>query len=197
MTPAQRARARSIYEASFPVRQRAPFDELPARGADYTAELALLRDDVVGIAFARRLQAVPWCFLGYMAIAPGRRGAGLGGAVWEHVAHEAARAGARGVVFDVEDPEEPGIDAEERATRARRIRFWERCRAARLPVPRYVVPNADGSGTERLVLMADPADAAATAPVLAGIVRAVYVEAYGLDPDHPLLIEALRGLDDG
>lgn len=194
LTPAQRARARSIYEESFPVRQRTPFDELLAADDDYTAEAAVLGDDVVGIAFASSLESVGWHLLEYMAIAPGRRGGGLGGAVWEHVAEGAARAGASGVVLEVEDPEEHGIDADERQTRERRISFWERCGAGRLPVPRYVVPNLDDSGTEPLVLMASPADAATATPVLAALVRAIYTEAYGLAPDDPLVVTALGTL---
>ena len=197
VTPAQRAGARSIYEESFPVRQRTPFDELLGAGDGYAAEVALLGDDVVGIAFASSLESVGWCFLEYMAIAPDRRGDGLGGAVWEYVAQDAARAGAAGVVLEVEDPEEDGIEADERQVRERRIRFWERCGAGRLPVPRYVVPNLDDSGTEPLVLMASPAGAATTTPVLAGLVRALYTEGYGLAPDDPLVVTALGSLESG
>lgn len=192
----QQEQARGIYEEAFPPRQRTAFTSLREPRDDYLADLALSGDRVVGLAFASRLSAVPWLFLEYMAIDRGRRGGGIGGAVWTHVAEEARREGAEGVVLEVEDPEEPGIGAGEADVRERRIRFWERCGFVRLPVARFVVPHLDGPGTEPLILMASPAERITGPGALAGLVRALYVEGYELPPEHALVKGALAGLEE-
>lgn len=194
-SPAQRDRGREIYEGSFPLRQRGPFAQVLERGSGYRGQLVLRGGSVVGVCFASVLESIAWWFLEYVAIDPALRGGGLGGEVWRHVREAAAAAGVQGVVLEVEDPDEPGIDAAEREVRVRRLRFWERCGPARLPVPNYVVPNVGTVGTEPLVLMAYPAPTAMSGGMLARVVRAVLVEGYALAADDPLVTAALRGLD--
>jgi GNAT superfamily N-acetyltransferase len=196
LAPDRRARAREIYESSFPPRQRDDFEAFLEADADYRASAVMSHGHVVGIAFARHLRLAPWWFVEYVAIARERRSAGIGAQVWEHLRAPAQLSGATGLVLEVEDPGEQKIGPDERLIRERRIRFWERCGGGILPVDRFVVPTFDGSGTERLLLMAYPVDEAQRPDVLASLVRAIYVDGYGLAEDHPLVHDATDGLVD-
>lgn len=194
---AGRDRVRAIYEEAFPARQREPFAELAAASTDgEPCALAGIQDgQPVGLASFSSLHSIGWRFLEYFAVDAGRRGAGLGRALWKAAA-AAVRGGdddPRPVVFEVEDPAEPGIGAAERAARERRIRFWGHVGARPLPVEGYVVPNIDGSGVEPMLLMwvpPSPADADPDGAALLALVLALYRHGYGLDDDDPLVERA-------
>lgn len=189
---------RAIYEEAFPPQQRAPFDELiaGARKGDRFFVVVTGTADPVGFAALSQLKSIECVFVEYFAVARHRRGRGIGAGLWEEMLrtleerHEPLR-----LVLEVEDPDEPGIAAEKVEVRRRRIRFWERCGARLLADHGYTMPDL-GGGTEPLRLMwADPTMPTAARPTgeeLFQLIRALYVEGYGLPEDHPLVVRFRR-----
>jgi GNAT superfamily N-acetyltransferase len=174
---AQLARARAIYEDSFPAALRSPFDSLLTdRCYAYVAE----NGSTVGLAVLRELTSGEW-FLRYFVV--GERGQGLGSRLWRAVAEE---LGTR-IVLDVEHPDEPGIDAEEEHERRRRVVFYERLGVAVLPVRDYTPPH-DAEAPPMLLLSSDPPTEPAD---VRRVVETVYRDRYGLDADDPVVRRTL------
>lgn len=195
---------RAIYEDAFPAWQRVPFEELGGAGDGRIglAEVHGATGRVVAFAAASRLASVPWTFLEYFAVAGDRRGGGIGTRLWQDLLL-AVRADPAvvGVVLEVENTDENGIDGSEREIRHRRVRFYERLGARLSPFLGYEVPRLDRSGTERLLLMTasvtGAVDGAVPGPALAEVIRALYIEGYGLAASDELVrsaTEAAAGL---
>jgi len=178
-------RVREIYEAGFDPRLRAPFENLLADRA-----LVLLDDAPRGLAVVRELGDTGWVFLRYFVV--GERGRGLGERLWTSLRD--ALAGHTRIVFDVEDPAEHGITAEEEVVRRRRIQFYTRLGAVLLPANGYLPPH--GEDAHPMLLMAAGLGRALTAPVveadLREITSAVYWHRCGLDATHPVVTRTLR-----
>lgn len=194
--PSDRAAAEAIYLEAFPPAERIPFSDLAARDAQGRSrvDLALEGDEVVGIASLAPLLD-DWSLLEYIAVASGRRGGGIGAAIWGAVtgALLAERPGAA-VLLEIENPEAPRLDAAERSMRERRRRFYTRLGARLLRVPAYSVPDATDPGAPALpmLLMAAPGRRAALpAAETRRLVADLYRIAYGLDGDDPLVRRAL------
>lgn len=175
----------ALYEERFPGELRAPFGDL-------------LRDQVVvlldddgrpgGFAVTRALSSTGWVFLRYFAVAA--RGKGVGSQLWVALCRRWAGAGYSRVLLDVEDPDEPGEDAEEVAVRHRRIAFYERLGVQMLPVTEYFPPHDDVP--HRLRLMAAGTAAPFAGADLTAMVLAVYEHRYGLPPTDPAVQHTLR-----
>ena len=189
----QLAAARRIYEDSFPLRQREPFDELitSIQAGDSAGWVQLDSESTIGIAVILPM-SVDWQFLEYFAVDSSIRGKGYGTALWEAMLHEDA---VRRLIFEVEDPDD-ATDPAEREIRRRRIAFYQRLGATLVDHVHYVVPDVIGSRTEPLLLMwHDPTRATLDVPTLVNLLEALYCEGYGLSPDHDLLTAALKSLD--
>jgi GNAT superfamily N-acetyltransferase len=185
LEPDRLAALETLYEDRFPGELRAPFEDL-------------LRDQVVvlldsdgqpgGFAVTRALGPTGWVFLRYFAV--GARGKGVGSRLWVALCRRWADAGYSRVLLDVEDPDEPGEDADEVSIRRRRIGFYERLGVQLLPVTEYFPPHDDVP--HRLRLMA----AGTTGPLadadLTTMVLAVYEHRYGLPPTDPAVQHTLR-----
>ncbi len=196
----QLAQVRAIYEDAFSPELRVPFAELTQAGEADQTFVALDGAEAVGFAALRLLGSAQWSFLRYFAIAPARRGRGLGREFWRLLADCAGRQGWPGrMVFEVEDPGDAAGDDHERLVRQRRVAFWTRCGARLLPAPGYVLPDYTGAGvTEPMLLMAG-SSGQARAPVVAGddlrrLVLAIYTDRYRLPVDHPLVAGALASI---
>jgi GNAT superfamily N-acetyltransferase len=97
-------------------------------------------DEIVGYAFIyefNRLQAV---WLDYMAIENQFRGSGYGTLLFKKLT-KWKQNGFRGIFIEVEIPE--GNEGVTRVNQLRRIRFYERLGAEKLPIP-YQLPTDDG-----------------------------------------------------
>jgi hypothetical protein len=188
-----------IYEEAFHASTRDSFERL-VEVDDAADRLHMVMLDVgepLGFAFLSCLRAVPWMFLEYFAVEESHRDGGLGGVLWDAVWGElAARKLPQRMVLELKDPADPGSHPDERATRERRIRFYARRDARRLPVPRYVVPDLSGPGVLRLLLYAvtRSGDPLPSGDALGTLVRAVYTEGYGLLPADALVVAALDSL---
>lgn len=171
----QLARARQIYEDGFPPELRSDFEKLfidPCFG---------FIDDgqVVGWAVLRPLGETGWIFLRYFVA--GARGKGIGSRMWR--AMRVHFADYERILLDVEDPEEPGIGAEEESVRRRRVAFYRRLGIEVLPLRCYRPPH-DGEEQPMQLLASDlpPGDPTPTLgrEGIRAILLAVYELRYGV-----------------
>ena len=200
--PEQIAQARAIYEESFPPAERVPFANLLASLASPTVcgWAATDADGMIGFAFAMTLEETGVEFLTYLAVAPTRRGRGVGGALLQTVIESLrARGDTEGLLWEVEsDDADEGFAAAERAQRQRRIAFYRRHGAEVVPIAAgYQAPNLAGPGTLPMKLMW----LSLTTPPerlegdhLRRCIEAIYRQGYGLPTSHPLVREVSAGL---
>jgi len=189
---AGRSRVREIYEDAFPVDLRADFDTL-------LSDRVLVRVDgkdgvdgsaaPEGLAVLRPLAGTPWTFLRYYAV--GARGGGIGTAMLHDLVDLLASEGCSLLVWDVEDPDEPGLTGKEVVEHRRRIAFYERAGGLLLPVRGYAPPHGDDldGHAPALRLMCRPCSGAV--PSTRDVLVATLTGRYGLAPDHPALLRAL------
>ncbi|RAS70779.1 hypothetical protein C8D87_1011080 [Lentzea atacamensis] len=120
LTEAELARARQIYFDGFAPHLRASFDD------DLLADTALVLVDAkpLGLAVLRVLADTGWVYLRYFTV--GEKGRGLGARLWTHLRDEMTVAGYTRIIYDVEDPAQPGIGPAAELVRHRRIAFYQR-----------------------------------------------------------------------
>ncbi|GHJ60148.1 hypothetical protein NOK12_26660 [Nocardioides sp. OK12] len=184
----QLALVREIYDEAFPADLRVPFGDL-------LADRLLVRLDPdgrpEGLAVVRALGTTGWTFLRYYAV--GARGGGTGSAMLDQLATLLAREGGALLVWDVEDPDEPGLDAEHVEEHRRRIRFYERNAGELLPVVDYRPPHdGDLAGHAPPMRLMCRTLGAWVRPPVADIVRVAYEHRYGLAGDHPVVRRTLE-----
>ena len=178
------AAVREIYASAFPEELTVPFRDL-------LVDRLLVRieaDGPTGFALVRDLGPTGWTFLRYYAV--GRRGRGIGSRMWADLTALLAAEGRTRLVWDVEDPDEPGIPAHAVEEHRRRIVFYERLGGRLLPVRDYFPPHDDGHAPA-LRLMDQPLGGAADVP-LRSLVEGVYERRYGLLADSPVVRRTLR-----
>lgn len=182
------AAVRAIYEGAFPDELLAPFEDLLVdRLLAYVDE-----DGPAGLALVRDLGPTPWTFLRYYAV--GRRGRGTGSTMWGHLTGLLASEGRTRLVWDVEDPDGPGLSPALVEEHRRRIVFYERLGGRLLPVRDYEPPHDDGHAP-RLLLMDTPLGQTAGTGDGAGlreVVEAVFQWRYGRGVDDPVVQRTLR-----
>lgn len=203
---AHQVAVRQVYESSFPLALRAPWQEITASRGDEQL-LVLLdeqdRDDPpVGFALVRHLGETSMSFLRYFVVDAQRRGRGHGSALFTALVTHLRAAGRSMLLLDVEDPDGRPDDSGERQDDLRRIDFYQRHGVHMLAVHDYSPPDHGQEGEEpRLLLMgaflsAPASDGhlrgpAPTGDVLRDAVVAVYRDRYGLKPDHRIVRETL------
>jgi GNAT superfamily N-acetyltransferase len=189
LDPGRVSEIRRIYEDGFAPHLRADFASLTTGREDDESALALMQgSEPRGFVMVRPLGGTGWMFLRYLVA--GQRGQGLGGIMWDQLMAWLREAGYPLLVWDVEDPDEPGCDPAEVQIRNRRIRFYQRHGGHLLPVRGYGNPHDDDSGsdgrqhwTPMRLMAASTADAGL--PGTPAIVAAVYRYRWRLDPDDP------------
>ena len=194
LDPGRVCELRRIYEDGFAPHLRADFASLTTGREDDESALALMQDsEPRGFVMVRPLGGTGWMFLRYLVA--GQRGQGLGGIMWDQLMTWLRTGGSPLLVWDVEDPDEPGCDPAEVQIRNRRIRFYERHGGHLLPVRGYGNPHDDDSvsndtgsdghrhWTPMRLMAASTGDAGL--PGTAAIAAAVYRYRWRLDPDDP------------
>ncbi len=91
----------------------------------------------------RPLGATDWIFLRYFVVDAAQRRRGLGRVPWKKVTGRLYESGYSPLVFDVEDPEEPGCGQQESQTRSRHIAFYQRQGVSLRPVSGYRTPHGN------------------------------------------------------
>jgi GNAT superfamily N-acetyltransferase len=223
LPPQTVAAVREIYEDGFAEHQRAEFAELTDHRQEGEFGLVLVRhgrraDGPCGFAMLRPLGRTGMVFLRYFVVDGRERGQGLGGIMWDRLTARLRADGFGLLVFDVDDPDEPGHGPDEVSIRSRRISFYERHGARLLPVCGYRTPHVaehgqddtglddpspDDTGpdwTPMLLMTADlsgdPGDPDAPRRRSAdrrtrAVVDAVYRYRWQLDPGHSQLARVL------
>jgi 2-(1,2-epoxy-1,2-dihydrophenyl)acetyl-CoA isomerase len=185
--PAATAAVRRIYTEGFPPHLRADFSTLTDRRQAGELALALVGGgEPRGFAVLRPLGETGWVFLRYFVVDRRLRGQGLGGMLWDAVTARLRDDGHTLLVFDVEDPAEPGCGPAQARIRSRRIGFYQRHGASLLPVAGYQAPHGDG--WTPMLLLAASLDAGSPDLDTArwpSIVSAVYRYRWQLEPGHP------------
>jgi GNAT superfamily N-acetyltransferase len=212
LSPSAAAAVRRIYEEGFPPHQRADFAELSDRRQGGEFALVLVRTgqsgsgQPCGLAMLRSLGDTGWVFLRYFVVDHRQRGQGLGGLLWDHLTARLRADGFTLLVFDLDDPAEPGHGPDEVSVRARRIGFYQRHGASLLPATGYRTPHVTAHGTSSgasveadldwtpmLLMTAQLADdrAAPDDDWVRAVVDAVYRYRWRLAPGHPQLTSVL------
>jgi Acetyltransferase (GNAT) family len=182
LDPGRVSEVRRIYEDGFAPHLRAGFASLISEREDEESALALMQGgEPRGFVMVRPLGGTGWMFLRYLVA--GQRGQGLGGIMWDQLMAWLRTAGYPLLVWDVEDPDEPGCDPAEVQIRNRRIRFYQRHEGHLLPVRGYGNPHDDDWTPMRL--MAAPVAPVDELPRTPAIVAAVYRYRWRLEPGDP------------
>lgn len=178
------AAVRAIYESAFPEELTVPF-------ADLLVDRLLVRvddDGPSGFALVRDLGPTGWTFLRYYAV--GRRGRGIGSLMWADLTEQLAAEGRTRLVWDVEDPDEPGLAAHLVEEHRRRIVFYERLGGRLLPVRDYFPPHDDGHAPA-LRLMEQTLRPEVPDVDVRALVEGVYERRYGVPPDSAVVRRTL------
>lgn len=180
---------RAIYEDAFPPELRADFDGLLADRLVVRVSDAGAPE---GLAVLRDLGDTGWVFLRYYAV--GVRGGGIGTTMLGELADLLATEGSTLLVWDVEDPDEPGLSEEHVAEHRRRIAFYERAGGVVLPVTDYAPPHGEdlGDHAPQLRLMCLPLGG--DSPSAREVLLTTMLLRYELPPEHPAVQRALASL---
>ncbi|MGD8574453.1 MAG: histone deacetylase family protein [Gammaproteobacteria bacterium] len=137
--------------------------------------------NVKGFALLSFAPDLHFCFLDYIASAPGRTGAGVGSALYQRVREQARALGAEGVFFEClpDDPAlspNPAVREQNRA----RLKFYERFGARPLANTRYETPVNPGDTDPPYLVFDDLGSGKPLSRTRARtIVRAILVRKYG------------------
>ncbi len=130
--------------AALPEKLRNPFKQ-SFRRTLFVAEQH--NGAVRGFAIVLHAPAENFCFLEYVAAAPGRTGGGIGAALYQQLREEAFELGAIGLFFECPpDDSEQVTDPNERRNNERRLKFYEEYGARPLAENRYDLPLGDDDG---------------------------------------------------
>lgn len=188
LTEHQRGQLRRIYESAFPPDERQPFEDLLERADDDNAVslVHLVESEVVACALLTLLPERRCFFFEYLMVDESYRNAGLGGRLYRRLETElVARGGPPRMVLEVEHPDY-AADAMAATLRRRRMEFYLRNGAVRLPVDDYAMPNLQGDGVVRMCLLWQGEGKPSSGAELDSLIESIYRDGYGLPVDHPL-----------
>ncbi len=111
------------------------------------------RQQVFGFALMMHEPRLGFCFLDYIAAAPGEAGGGVGGALYDRVRREAKVLGAEGLFFEClpDDPEQCP-DPQLRKQNEARLKFYERFGAYPVAGTAYQTPINPGDSNMPLLV---------------------------------------------
>ncbi|SNT38841.1 N-acetylglutamate synthase, GNAT family [Granulicella rosea] len=184
-----------LYEQAFPASERKPVEALRRMLATAAYHFFLAQEDglTAGFAIVRVLDGGDAALLEYMAVAPERRGHGLGGRI---VLAVAQAIGAPPAVLLIE-VESDRVEGPEREQRSRRKRFYRSLGARELQELGWVMPPVAATPPPAMEMLAF---ASVSGSVSRGRLRrwltGIYVEVYGQRADDPRIGAMLAGLPD-
>ena len=110
--------------------------------------------------------------------------------MWRLLTARLAADGRTRLIWDVEDPDEPGLSSPAVDEHRRRIVFYERLGGRLQPVREYRPPHDDGHAP--YLLLMDTPLAAEPDPPLRDLVETVYLRRYGVPADHAIVNRTLQ-----
>ena len=177
----------AIYEKAIPLHERKGEDAVRAMATspDHRVEVAIDAGGVAGFSLVWVGTRV--ALLEYLAVDQGRRGSGLGAALFCRVAGASSP-----LLLEVEPDGEPGPD---QAMRARRIGFYRRLGCRRVEGMAFQLPLPGAETTLDLMVSGYPT-ATVGRPLLRRWLIDVYVGVYGCAADDPRIAAMLAGTQD-
>ena len=176
----------AIYEQSLPSNERQPRSVIEDRLNQGLCTLyGVMEDDaVVGMMVIWIFEDTPFTFLDYLAVHQDYRGKGIGEFCMQKIKEEFAKM-HKSMLIEVEDPD----FGEDRVTKIRRIRFYEKCGAKWLANTPYIIPPLDGTDpTPMLILIiANEETAQLDGASVREIIRRIYRSVYEKSEDDLLL----------
>lgn len=169
--------AMAIYEQSLPSNERQPNSVIEDRLNQGLCTLygVMEGNAVIGMMVIWIFEDTPFTFLDYLAVHQDYRGKGIGEFCMQKIREEFAKMN-KSMLIEVEDPD----FGEDRVTKIRRIRFYEKCGSKWLVNTPYIIPPLDGTDpTPMLVLIianedVTQLDGASVRDILRRIYRSVY-----------------------
>ena len=144
------------------------------------------RPSVRGFALVLYAPDLHFCYLDYLAVAPGRGGGGIGGALYERVREESLAIGAEALFFECL-PDDASLcrDDATRAENAERLKFYERYGARPIAGTAYETPlEPGGDNPPYLVCDALGRSSLPGRDAMRAVARAILERKYaGLCPD--------------
>jgi GNAT superfamily N-acetyltransferase len=194
----------AIYAASIAAREQKREGWIAAMidAPEYRVWVAKAGGLVRGFSILFVPAAGGFALLEYMAVAPAQRNHGLGAELFGRTVERAVTPEGRPlpVVLEVDSDRE---DANDRALRTRRERFYRRLGCLRIAGLHYVMPLAgEGSPPEMDLFVYRPEPPGS--PARDGVARSqvkqwletIYRDVYHCPPDDPRLAQMLAGLPD-
>jgi GNAT superfamily N-acetyltransferase len=142
------AQVKALYEGSFPAEERQATEEVQSLIDSGQIRLDVTRDpegNVMAYSFVsiHDLGALKFAHLDFIAVQPGGRSQGVGTEHFKRLVQNLQHDNPEyaGMSLEMEDPNAPGLSAEEKSARQFRSKFYERL-GARNELPGY----ADGDG---------------------------------------------------
>lgn len=178
----------AIYEQSLPSNERQPRSVIEDRLNQGLCTLYGVMEDnaVIGMMVIWVFEDTPFTFLDYLAVHQDYRGKGIGEFCMQQIRAEFDKLN-KSMLIEVEDPD----FGEDRVTKIRRIRFYEKCGSKWLVDTPYIIPPLDGTEpTPMLILVVanekiTQLNGASVRDILRRIYRSVYER-----PENDLLLNS-------
>lgn len=188
-----------LYEGSFPAGEREPTEKLSLRMAEGRMLYHRTLDEQGNLlCFTIVSLASNFSFLAYMATDPTRRSGGVGSKHLQRLIELLKQRYPHhlGLFLEIEatDPGTVEISEEERTTRLRRLKFYQRhgarimCEQAIYLTPSYSQPGKEWEGE----LLAIDFGGRICRHSVKDVIREIYTRFYHLPADHQLVRKVLR-----
>jgi GNAT superfamily N-acetyltransferase len=187
----------AIYAASITPREQKPEDWLRTMvGApEYGVWITKAAGRVLGFSILFLPPAARFALLEYMAVAPERRGKGLGGELFRRTVEHAVvpQGGKLPVLLEIDSDREASSD---RAIRASRERFYRRLGCLKIAGLHYLMPLQGVGPAPEMDLMVYGAESRLPRNDLKRWLETIYRDVYHCSPDDPRIIQMLQPLPD-
>ena len=187
----------AIYAASITPREQKPEDWLRAmvRAPEYRVWITKTGDRVLGFSILFLPPAAGFALLEYMAVAPERRGKGLGSKLFRRTVEHAVapRGGKLPVLLEIDSDREASSD---RAIRTSRERFYRRLGCRKIAGLRYLMPLQGVGPAPEMDLMVYGAQPRLPHSDLKRWLETIYRDVYHCSADDPRILQMLEPLPD-
>lgn len=137
----------AVFEPTFPPQELGPFESIASgwENSQSRAWVALDNESVIGAAMCDVHEDTRTALLTYLALAPGRRGGGVGSALYQQVIDWVNDDDDTDLLFGEFEHPSVHVGSESAGDPKARLRFYERLGAHGLALP-YFQPSIHGAG---------------------------------------------------